>query len=189
MPHPDAVRWNRRYQQEGLQRINRPPNPLLRKFQPRLIGGGLALDTACGLATNGRFLAGLGWRVIGLDISLVALELSCQAAHAQQLPFSAAVMDLSDPWLPDNHFDLLMNFRFLERKALPTYRSALKPGGLLFFETFLQSRATPTSHPEFYLQPGELQAAFATFEVLSSGTRTTGGHRLDWLVARKPTAG
>ena len=33
-------------------------------------------------------------------------------------------------------FDLIANFYFLERDLIPRIKQALKPGGLVFFETF-----------------------------------------------------
>ena len=56
----------------------------------------------------------------------------------ETLPISFAVLDLMDPWLPAAHFDVILNFYFLSRPLWETYRKALKPGGLLFFETYLR---------------------------------------------------
>ncbi len=71
-----------------------------------------------------------------------------------------AVSDLSNPWLPPNKFDVIVNFRFLERATFPVYRQALKPGGLLFFATFVKT-PNETSPPIHFLDPGELRTAFS----------------------------
>jgi SAM-dependent methyltransferase len=188
MAHPDARRWNRRYEEEGPQRVHRPPNPLLVAARPHLPARGLALDAACGLGVNCRYLASLGLSVIGLDISLVALQIGRQAARERGLHFAAAVVDLEKLWLPPEHFDLIVNFRYLERSTFPLYDRALKPGGLLVFETFLymQETAEESDNPEHYLQPGELRSAFPGYEVLQSGTRLQHNRTLENLVARKP---
>jgi hypothetical protein len=39
--------------------------------------------------------------------------------------------------MPDR-FDVILNFYYLSRLLWDTYRKALKPGGLLFFETFVR---------------------------------------------------
>lgn len=187
MPHPDARRWNQRYREEGHQRVNKPPNRLLVANRPHLPERGLALDAACGLGVNCRYLASLGLTVLGLDISLVGLRMGLQAAHDRGVDFAAAVVDLQRLWLPEAHFDLIVNFRYLERGTFPLYDRALKPGGLLVFETFLytEQAAGASDNPEHYLRPGELRRAFAGYEVLHSGRHAAHDRTLEQLVARK----
>lgn len=187
MTHPDARRWNRRYEDEGPRRVNNPPNRRLAAARPHLPRRGLALDAACGLGVNCRYLASLGLRVIGLDISFVALQMGRQAARERGLHFAAAVVDLEKLWLPAEHFDLIINFRYLQRSLFPLYQRALKPGGLLVFETFLTTGAADEpGSPAHYLQPGELLRAFSGCEVLQHGIQPTHDRTLEHLVARKP---
>jgi hypothetical protein len=54
---------------------------------------------------------------------------------------------------------------FLDRRLLPSIQAALRPGGLLFFETLLSTPQRP-GHAEFYLQPGELRCAFPGLDEL-----------------------
>jgi len=190
MPHPDAARWDERYRQNAEQWLRRPPHLLVRQFAPLLPPHGLALDVAAGTAASGLFLAERGLHVIALDISLTALRLAQQRARQANVPLSLAVMDLSDPWLPDRHFDVILNFYYLSRPLLQRYRQALKPGGLLFFETYLKD---PLHTSEHYLEAGELQRAFADWEIIVSYEGPRRGHReayatrrIAQMVARKP---
>lgn len=163
--HPDAKRWNARYEEKGQERLERPPVQLLRDYAHLLPPEGLALDAASGVATNGAFLAQHGLRVIALDISETALQLALQRAREQGLHLSAAVVDLASPWLPPGHFDVVVNFRFLERATFDVYRQALKIEGLLFFETFVQTDQD-IDRPAYYLNPGELLGAFQDFQIV-----------------------
>jgi SAM-dependent methyltransferase len=126
---------------------------------------GLALDAAAGVARHGLFLAECGLHVIALDISEVGLRLARESVRKQGVLLETAVLDLAQPWLPANTFDVIVNFRFLERATFPVYRQALKPGGLLFFETFVRTDPQ-VDYPDHYLNPGELRAAFAGFEII-----------------------
>jgi SAM-dependent methyltransferase len=72
-------------------------------------------------------------------------------------------MDLVNPWLPESHFDVILNFYFLSRPIIPTYRQALKPGGVLFFETYLREQHT---NPERYLESQELRRLFDDWDIL-----------------------
>ncbi len=190
MPHPDASRWDERYRQNPEQWLRRPPHQLVRVFAHLLPSQGLALDVAAGTAASGLFLAEHGLAVIALDISLTGLRLAQQRARQAFLPLSLAVMDLSDPWLPDHHFDVILNFYYLSRPLLQRYRQALKPGGLLFFETYLKDSLHTSEH---YLEGGELRRAFADWEIIYSQEGPRRGHREEYatrriaqLVARKP---
>lgn len=190
----DARRWDERYDAEREAWLERQPRQLLLDFAYLLPGEGLALDAASGVSANGLFLARRGLKVIALDISKIALRMAVARAREEQLPLEAAVMDLSNPWLPPSFFDVIVNFRFLERATFPVYRQALKPGGLIFFETFMKlDPALP--NPEYYLDPGELLSVFQDYEILhwEEIKVPAGEHHpprgTARLVARKPKSG
>lgn len=168
MTHPDAARWNHRYAQDGSQWQDRQPRQLLVKFAHLLPDSGLALDAAAGVALHGLFLAERGLHVIALDVSEVGLRLARESALKRGVWLETVVLDLTHPWLPASYFDVIVNFRFLERATFPVYRQALKPGGLLFFETFVKMDPQG-EYPDHYLNPGELRAAFADFSVIHHG--------------------
>ncbi|MBE2201453.1 MAG: class I SAM-dependent methyltransferase [Anaerolinea sp.] len=169
MNHPDALKWNGRYAEDGANWLYSKPNALLTTYLHLLPGQGLALDAAAGVGINSLALAGHGLRVAALDISEVALRLARQQAAAHELGVETAVYDLSAPWFPPHSFDVIINFRFLERATFPAYRQALKPGGWLIFETFARVPGQPAE--AYYLEPGELAQAFADWQIVWSGTR------------------
>jgi SAM-dependent methyltransferase len=113
-------------------------------------------------------------------------------AKKEHLPISFAVMDLMNPWFPPAHFDVILNLYFLSRPLWKHYREALKPGGLLFFETYLSEKG---NDPARYLQTQELRQAFTDWEIIHylETERQVRSHNgvdgMRWsaqLVARKP---
>jgi SAM-dependent methyltransferase len=165
MSHPDAERWNARYESEADRWLSRPPRQLLQDYAYLLPRWGIGLDAASGVATNGLFLADRGLDVVALDISETALRLAQKRFAGRGYDLKAAVMDLSRLWLPPTCLDVVLNFHFLERSALPVYRQALKPGGVLIIETFV-NREERADHPDYYLQPGELGSYFSELNIL-----------------------
>lgn len=163
--HPDAARWDTRYQDNSRPWLPRGPRQLLIDYAHLLPESGLALDAACGVGANGHFLAQRGLRVIALDISLVALRMAVHWGAINACPLEAAVYDLAHPWLPPERFDVILNFHFLERGCIPQFQKALKPGGLIYFETFLKTELCP-ENPERYLEPGELRAVFQDYQIV-----------------------
>lgn len=163
MPHPDALRWDERYSRETDRFALRSPRHLLTSHLDLLPPNGLVLDAACGTTSTGRYLAARGWRVIAVDVSHAALGLARHKVRKDASPISFAVMDMVDPWLPSGHFDVILNFYFLSRPIILTYRQALKPGGLLFFETYLRERH---DNSERYLESQELRRFFDDWDIL-----------------------
>ena len=186
-----VTKWNGRYSAEGVQWQASPPRDLLLSFVDRLPARGLVLDAAAGVGVNGLVLARRGLHVVCLDVSEVGLRLAREQARRENLWLETAVYDLSHPWFPPACFDVILNFRFLERATFPMYRRALKPGVWLMLETFVR---TPETHTDvdFYLLSGELSAAFADFDVLHDEELTRVNGRSGQpkstaqLVARKP---
>lgn len=191
MTHQDRLKWNGRYATDGPHWQKSQPRKLLQTYLEQLPVCGLALDAAAGVGVHGLVLARRGLRVVALDISEVGLRLAQERAAAEGLPLTTAVYDLACPWFPPNCFDVILNFRFLERATFAAYRRALKSGGWLIFETFIRTPETATD-VDFYLQPGELRAAFADFDVVHDAEVTAVGGRtgqlkpVAQLVARKP---
>jgi len=111
-----------------------------------------------------------------------------QRAQLSGMPVYAAVYDLSLPWFPDTYFDVILNFRFLERATFPVYRRALKAGGLIFFETFVKADQN-ISNPHYYLEPGELLKAFHDFKILhwQEDVRQDTTRAVAQLIAQKPS--
>ena len=189
--HPDAVKWNDRYLDEAERWLASKPRDLLPRFAHLLPESGLALDAAAGVSMHGMFLAERGIHVLALDISEVGLRMAKQTAVKKGVMLETAVYDLSHLWLPPNTFDVITNFRFLKRSTFPIYKRALRPGGLLFFETFVRPD-TPEEHPHYFLDRGELYDGFSDeMEIIHHAHKEVKGSirgRLQWseqLVARK----
>jgi tellurite methyltransferase len=191
MLHPDAQLWNARYLAEKEHYLLKQPFSIVRSFADQIPPGGLALEAAAGVACSGIFLARRGLRVIAMDISMTGLQLAQQRAREQGLPLSLAVMDMNDPWLPSCRFDVILNFYYLSRALFESYRRALKPGGWLFFETFVQDTHR-RGNPAHTLEPGELCSAFQDWEILhwaetwrKQGSDPHSHRKIAQLVARK----
>jgi SAM-dependent methyltransferase len=163
MAHPDALHWNRRYEQEKRAGFERP-RPLLLEQLWRLPAHGLALDAAMGLGSNAGCLLTHGLKVVGVDVSDTALRL----AKARFPALMAVQADLVQFYLPENTFDVILNFFYLERRIWPAYSRALKPGGILIFETLTQEMLSihPDINPLYLLSSGELLHGFPELETL-----------------------
>ena len=165
MSQSEADRWDAKYQNERESWLAQEPRHLLTANAFLLPGKGKALDAASGVGTSAIFLAQHGLQTYALDISEYALRQAKKRAEAAGLVLEAAVIDLSKPWLPDNYFDVILNFHFLERATIPFYRRTLKSGGLIFFHTFCK-RPGQTEDRIYYLEPGELIGWFNDYEVI-----------------------
>jgi len=177
----DKARWDRKWAEvEGPYR----PHPLLRS-QGSYLTGGLALDLACGQGQNAIWLAQRGYHVLAVDISLVALQAAQEAAYegglADNIDFAA--VDL-DRWpVPPASFDLIVVFRFLDRRLFGSIRDGVRPGGLVYYSTrHLGTLATrPEANVTYLLQPGELKDAFTGWRILYYEEGPEDAH----IVARK----
>lgn len=167
-PHPNRVHWDARYRDHQP----RSPSALLAcwldRLQPQL-GGNRALDVACGTGRNAIMVAAHGWNVLGVDISPVALAIARQEARERRVNLDLAALNMDDWPLPHAYFDLICVFRFLDRPLCARLPTALKPGGVLIYETFTVAQRAYEGGPRtdaFLLQPGELPTLFPTLDVL-----------------------
>ena len=81
-------------------------------------------------------------------------------------------------------------FSYLHRPLFPALVRALRPGGVLLYETFTkeQARHGRPSNPEFLLDPGELPDLVAPLEVIRRREGEFEGRHVASVAARKPLA-
>jgi tellurite methyltransferase len=129
---------------------------------------GRVLDVAAGAGRNALYLARRGNIVEAFDIALTGLRIARAAAAAEGLAVHAVQADLESFPLPRDRYDAAINIRYLQRSLFAPLQCAVKPGGVIVFETFLvdQQAFRHPSNPAFLLQHGELRAAFARCEIL-----------------------
>jgi SAM-dependent methyltransferase len=164
MPHSDAERWDARYREDVRFGSYRQPRCFLVENAHLLPTQGLALDVAMGQGGNAAYLIARGLRVVGVDISSVAVH---QAKR--RLPdLMAVIADLTRFYLPEARFDVILNFFYLQRELWGGYQQALRPGGLLILETLTVEMLSinPEIDRRYLLQPGELKAAFGNWQIL-----------------------
>jgi 2-polyprenyl-3-methyl-5-hydroxy-6-metoxy-1,4-benzoquinol methylase len=97
---------------------------------------GRALDVAMGSGRNAVYLASLGFEVLGVDVSEVACGLAMEAAAEAGVRIEAVCADLGSWEVPGAAFDVVVNFNYLQRDLCPRLAAALRPGGVLVFQTF-----------------------------------------------------
>jgi tellurite methyltransferase len=193
----DRERWNRRYTERYDSReYSWQPSRWLAEIADALgppHSEARALDLACGAGRNSVFLAGLGWIVDAWDISDVALsilvyEREDRASRGFPLPIDVREIDLDTAAIPPESYDLVLNMLFLDRRLWPEMAAALRPGGLLVFQTFVEvpgGRESEVS-PDHLLQPGELRAAFEALGLETVSYDEAGERGTARLLARRP---
>ena len=149
----DKERWDEKYQNNKI-----PDEPIkLITDYAALAPGKQALDIACGMGRHSKYLASLGFEVDALDISSVALDQLKEIPHIH-----AKEVDFDTYTLPKEKYDLIVCTYYLERKLFPQMIEALKPNGIILFETFLHhpDNERAPSNPAFMLNEGELETTF-----------------------------
>ena len=162
----DRIKWNLRFGSQETYLGERPSPFLAREIEriKRLSPGKSALDIACGEGRNSIFLAQHGFRVTGLDISDAGIARGLERARTCGVGVDFQRTDLDD-FRIIGKFDLIINFNFLLRDLIAQEVGALTPGGLLLFDTILESpKLLETHKPDYFLRHGELRQLFETFE-------------------------
>jgi SAM-dependent methyltransferase len=186
MSKQDKEKWNKKYQVADLSGEGEPREWLEDNID-LLNGQGKALDIATGLGKNAVFLANLGYHTLGIDISEAGLEKACALAKKKNVRIETLVVDLDSYRLKANEYDLILCFYFLDRKLFPKIQKALKPGGLVFYETFNLDHLKYTDFKkEWVLGYNELLQAFSNFRILRYREIDQDEKGFTSLVARKP---
>ncbi len=186
----ERKKWNARYQ--GSQDDRLEPDPYLiegyTKFvSPLFPRQGRALDLAGGMGRHAIWLARQGWKTTLLDISPVALEAARKWSSGEHLWLEFVEADLDDYPLPEEAFNLITVFSFLQRSLFLSLQQCLCPGGIIIYKTRMRSTTDEARGTlDYLLHPGELPRIFSGFGILDYRTGTGPRGPIAALVARKP---
>ncbi len=171
------------------------PSALLVRYWD-LLGGDLpgpVLDLACGECHNGIFVAQGGAEVVCCDWAAERLAEAGRIAGKFGVRVAIWQLDLETPGvdpLPEETYGAILIFRYLHRPLIPNIRKAVRPGGLLVYESFTTAQAQfgrPHS-PHHLLQEGELQMWFEDWEIIHhfEGIQQDPMRAIAQIVCRKP---
>lgn len=185
-------KWDQRYSHAGAPG---DPSYVLREFSYLLPHAGSVLDLACGLGADALFLAQRALMVSAWDSSRIAIEKLQQFARDKGFAITAQCRDVSAEPPPPSSFDVIVVSHFLERELCPAIAAALKPGGLLFYQTFCVEKVDAghgPGNPDFLLQKNELLRLFDSLRIVvyhelgTLGATDTGLRDRALLIAQKP---
>jgi tellurite methyltransferase len=188
-------KWNNRH---SSQELGLAACEVLQKHIHLLAKHGTALDLACGLGRNAIQLAQHGLQCDAVDISDVAIDRLQKYAKENNLNINAERADIERDGIGNKKYDVIVVSYFLYRPLLPAIIRALKPGGLLFYQTFVRSVTSENSVPRaslakasFYLEKNELCSQLKQLEIRyyheTILDRNTNTASIAMLVASMPT--
>lgn len=168
-----GIKLERTRLDQQLRAHQSKPAPFLVEQLHRLPKG-RALDVAAGGGRHALYLATHGWQVDAIDRDSAALAQLSASASAGSLSIHTRTVDLEqpapfNPELGQERYDVVLGFFYLHRSLFPFLMDALKPGGVLIYETFTIDNYTHHKHPrrwEFCLSHNELLRMTSTLQIL-----------------------
>jgi len=162
----DQQEWNKRYR-EQTKTLTPTPALVLTESAHLLPEKGLALDLACGLGGNAIFLAQHDLQVNAWDYSAAAIEQLNDYAKQNNIELQTEVRDVVLEPPAEQSFDVIVVSRFLERSIIPQLCHAVKPQGLVFYQTFILEKdpSVGPGNPDYLLQPNELLKLFGDLQI------------------------
>ncbi len=131
--------------------------------------GSSVLDLGMGEGRNAVFLAKKGYQVTGVDISTIAVKKAQLLAKEFGVKIKTIVGNLNTYDFPENSFESIICFYYVDRKMIEKIKKWLKPNGVLIYEGFtlkqreLEEKKDPE---EYYLKNAELLKMFEGFKIL-----------------------
>ena len=138
---------------------------------PLIRRGAQVLDLACGTGRHALAAAELGAVVTAVDADAAKLKSGRRAAEQRNVSVEWVQADLERYPLPENGYDLVMVFNYLDRHRMSEILRAVRPGGHLLAETFLESQRELGWGPksdDHLLRSGELTTLVRPLEVVQA---------------------
>lgn len=160
-------KWNNIYSDADIS--NKRVSFGLKENSHLLPKTGRALDLACGTGGDAIFLAEKGLNVDAWDISDAVVEKINAFARQHNLSIKAEARDINAKPPISEIYDVISVAHYLERSLAPLLIDALKPGGLIVYQTFTREVTADysgPSNPNFRLAENELLQLFSGLRVV-----------------------
>lgn len=188
----NSTHWDQRYRETD----HIPPQAceVLSAYAHLLPTSGKALDLAAGRGGSALLLARYGLETEAWDLSAVAMEQLAATAETEGVTIRTRSRDIIEAPPQADSFDVIVVCRFLHRPICPTISAALRPNGLLFYQTFLHDKLNPKTgptNPDYLLHRNELLTLFPSLKLVAYreegmlAARGEGFGNEAWLVAQK----
>ena len=202
--------WSKRYSDAGKEYLfGTEPNRFLASHVALLQNGGSAISIADGEGRNSVWLAGLGLKVTGVEISAVAIEKARHLAAVRKAEVEFIQADMLTPGFPPNDqqgaFDWVIGI-FIQfvgpqgrDRQFEVMKQLTRPGGYILLQGYTPKQLEygtggPSAIENLYTED-MLRSAFADWDIeelveyeetIAEGTGHVGRSALIGLVARKP---
>lgn len=164
----DKMFWDKQYETDAYL-FGKEPVEFLREHID-LLPEGKAMDIAMGEGRNAVFMAKNGFEVDGCDISEIAVKKAQSLAKEHNVKMHAFVADLETYRLPEDTYNVIACFYYLQRDLVPQMKDALKPGGMIIYETYtienLERGFDGPKNKEYLLKSNELLALFKDLKII-----------------------
>lgn len=144
------------------------------------------LDLGMGEGRNAVFLATQGHKVVGIDISSVAVEKANALASEFRTEIKGVVASLDDYQISDKSFDVILSFYYVDRKLISKMKKWLRPGGLIFYEAHTVEKLNDGKviNKNYLVEKGEIRNFFSDLEIIKYEEPSDGSCRSS-IIARK----
>jgi len=160
-------KWNNIYAKVEADQYT--PTKVINENGHLLPSKGRALDLACGAGADAIYLARQGLQVDAWDISDTIIDKLSIYATNHKLSIEAQARDINKSPPENNYYDVISVAHFLERDLMPVLIRSLKPGGLMYYQTFSKTVTPNYSGPRnlgFRLGENELLNLFSDLQLV-----------------------
>ena len=165
MSDPIQEKWDKIYSSGEQEKV---ASRVVLENLHLLPASGKGLELACGLAANSFAIAEHGIEMEAWDISPVAAQRVNEMATRRKIKVTANARDVVVNPPATGEYDVVVISHFLDRAIVPAIINALKPGGLLFYQTFTRTRVAEggPKTDDWRLADGELLTLFSALRPL-----------------------
>lgn len=160
--------WDQKFNKNNYIYGKAPAKFLAKNFE-FIPPGSKVLDIGMGEGRNAVYLASKGYKVVGIDISNIAIKKARLLADEFGVRIETIHKSVSEYSVPANSLDSIICFYFVDRAIVKNLMTWLKPGGILIFEghTLKEKEINGMDEKDSYLlKEDELLTMFPGFKIL-----------------------
>ena len=162
------AKWDKLYSNSKFI-YGKAPSKFLSQSYQFIPFGSSVLDLGMGEGRNAVFLAQKGYQITGVDLSNIAVKKAQLLAKEFGVKIKTIVANLQDYEFPENSFDSIICFYWVDRKMLKRIHKWLKPGGVIIYEGYTLKHRAQEKEPDpvsYYLEEAELLKLFKDYKIL-----------------------